>query len=197
MAPFWPVVLKQDNLVLRPLKLRDRKNWIILREKNKNWFQEWEASIPDQFNEGKANFYQIVRNLKDEATAQRALPFVMQIDGQIAGQINVANINYGSTRSAYIGYWIGEEFSGKGYTTLAVAMAIDYCFAVLKLHRIEIAIRPENTKSLRVVEKLGLRQEGLRPKFLHINGDWRDHLIFAINEDELTESLVLKIKNLK
>ena len=98
------------------------------------------------------------------------------------------------TRSAYIGYWIGEEFAGKGYTPLAVAMAIDHCFQVLKLHRIEIAIRPENSKSLRVVEKLGLRKEGTRPKFLHINGDWRDHLIFAINEDELTESLVSKLK---
>jgi ribosomal-protein-alanine N-acetyltransferase len=106
----------------------------------------------------------------------------------------VANINYGSTRSAYIGYWIGEEFAGKGYTPLAVAMAIDHCFQVLKLHRIEIAIRPENTKSLRVVEKLGLRKEGTRPKFLHINGDWRDHLIFAINDDELSESLVSKLK---
>ena len=194
MAPFWPVVLKQDNLILRPLRFRDRRAWLKLRAKNQNWFTEWEATIPNEFNEGKASFYQIVRNLSNEARTQRALPFVMTIDGQIAGQITVANINYGSTRSAYIGYWIGEEFAGKGYTPLAVAMAIDHCFQVLKLHRIEIAIRPENTKSLRVVEKLGLRKEGTRPKFLHINGDWRDHLIFAINDDELSESLVSKLK---
>jgi ribosomal-protein-alanine N-acetyltransferase len=194
MAPFWPVVLKQDNLVLRPLRYRDKRSWVKIRDNNQNWFKEWEATIPNEFNDGKASFYQIVRNLRDEARTQRALPFVMTIDGQIAGQITVANINYGSTRSAYIGYWIGEEFAGKGYTPFAVAMAIDHCFQVLKLHRIEIAIRPENAKSLRVVEKLGLRKEGTRPKFLHINGDWRDHLIFAINEDELSESLVSKLK---
>jgi ribosomal-protein-alanine N-acetyltransferase len=187
-------MLKQDNLVLRPLRFRDKRAWLKIRDDNKNWFTEWEATIPNEFNEGKASFYQIVRNLRDEARTQRALPFVMTIDGQIAGQITVANINYGSTRSAYIGYWIGEEFAGKGYTPLAVAMVIDHCFQVLKLHRIEIAIRPENIKSLRVVEKLGLRKEGTRPKFLHINGDWRDHLIFAINEDELSESLVSKLK---
>ena len=197
MAPFWPVVLQQDNLVLRPLKLRDKKEWTKLRQRNQDWFRQWESTVPDEFSDGKASFYQIVKNLRIEAKAQRSLPFVMEIDKKIAGQITVANINYGSTRSAYIGYWIAEEFAGKGYTPLAVAMAIDHCFEVLNLHRIEITIRPENLKSLRVVEKLGLRSEGLRPKYLHIDGDWRDHLVFAINKDEYNESLVLKMKNLK
>ncbi len=197
MAPFWPVVLQQDNLVLRPLKLRDKKEWTKLRQRNQDWFRQWESTVPDEFSDGKASFYQIVKNLRIEAKAQRSLPFVMEIDKKIAGQITVANINYGSTRSAYIGYWIAEEFAGKGYTPLAVAMAIDHCFEVLKLHRLEITIRPENLKSLRVVEKLGLRSEGLRPKYLHIDGDWRDHLVFAINKDEYNESLVLKMKNLK
>ena len=197
MAPFWPVVLQQDNLVLRPLKLRDKKEWTKLRQRNQNWFRQWESTVPDEFSDGKASFYQIVKNLRVEAKAQRSLPFVMEIDKKIAGQITVANINYGSTRSAYIGYWIAEEFAGKGYTPLAVAMAIDHCFQILNLHRIEITIRPENLKSLRVVEKLGLRSEGLRPKYLHIDGDWRDHLVFAINKDEYNESLVLKMKNLK
>ena len=197
MAPFWPVVLQQDNLVLRPLKLRDKKEWTKLRQRNQDWFQQWESTVPDEFSDGKASFYQIVKNLRVEAKAQRSLPFVMEIDKKIAGQITVANINYGSTRSAYIGYWIAEEFAGKGYTPLAVAMAIDHCFKILNLHRLEITIRPENLKSLRVVEKLGLRSEGLRPKYLHIDGDWRDHLVFAINKDEYNESLVLKMKNLK
>lgn len=197
MAPFWPVVLQNDNLVLRPLKLRDKKEWTKLRQRNQNWFRQWESTVPDEFSDGKASFYQIVKNLRVEAKAQRSLPFVMEIDKKIAGQITVANINYGSTRSAYIGYWIAEEFAGKGYTPLAVAMAIDHCFQILNLHRLEITIRPENLKSLRVVEKLGLRSEGLRPKYLHIDGDWRDHLVFAINKDEYNESLVLKMKNLK
>jgi ribosomal-protein-alanine N-acetyltransferase len=195
MAPFWPVVLKHNNIVLRPLGFRDRRAWIKIRDNNKNWFKEWEATLPGESNLSPASFYQVVKNLRDEARSHRALPFVITVDGSLAGQVTVANINYGSTRSAYIGYWIGEEFAGRGYTPLAVAMAIDHCFKSLKLHRIEIAIRPENIKSLRVVEKLGLRSEGARPKFLHINGEWRDHLIFAINEDEITGSLVSKLTN--
>ena len=195
MAPFWPVVLKHNNIVLRPLGFRDRRAWLKIRDNNKNWFKEWEATLPGESNLSPASFYQVVKNLRDEARSLRALPFVITVDGSLAGQVTVANINYGSTRGAYIGYWIGEEFAGRGYTPLAVAMAIDHCFKSLKLHRIEIAIRPENIKSLRVVEKLGLRSEGTRPKFLHINGEWRDHLIFAINEDEITGSLVSKLTN--
>ena len=195
MAPFWPVVLKHNNIVLRPLGFRDRRAWLKIRDNNKNWFKEWEATLPGESNLSPASFYQVVKNLRDEARSLRALPFVITVGGSLAGQVTVANINYGSTRSAYIGYWIGEEFAGRGYTPLAVAMAIDHCFKSLKLHRIEIAIRPENIKSLRVVEKLGLRSEGARPKFLHINGEWRDHLIFAINEDEITGSLVSKLTN--
>jgi len=58
------------------------------------------------------------------------------------------------------------------------------------LHRIEIAIRPENTASLRVVEKLGLRREAQAPRYLHINGDWRDHEIFAVTAEEVPEGLL-------
>jgi len=62
----------------------------------------------------------------------------------------------------------------------AVAMALDHCFDVLRLHRVEINIRPENAASLRVVEKLGLRREGERAAYLHIDGDWRDHVTFVV-----------------
>ena len=61
---------------------------------------------------------------------------------------------------------------------------IDHCFCAAGLHRIEIAIRPENSNSLRVVEKLGLREVGYAPRFLHIDGAWRDHRIYAVTVEE-------------
>ena len=64
----------------------------------------------------------------------------------------------------------------------AVALVIDHCFFTAGLHRIEIAIRPENSNSLRVVEKLEIREIGYAPRFLHIDGAWRDHRIYAITE---------------
>jgi ribosomal-protein-alanine N-acetyltransferase len=66
-----------------------------------------------------------------------------------------------------------------------VALLVDHCFAAAGLHRVQIDVRPENVASLRVVAKLGLRQEGRLERFLDINGAWRDHLSFAITVEEL------------
>ena len=108
----------------------------------------------------------------------------------LAGQLTVSGIVGGSASWGQIGYWVDQRWAGRGITPTAVALATDYCFKVMRLHRIEIAIRPENTKSLRVVEKLRFRPEGLRPRYLHIDGDWRDHLVFALNSEEVPEGLL-------
>ena len=59
-----------------------------------------------------------------------------------------------------------------------------------RLHRLEVAIRPENAKSLRVVQKLGLRYEGDRPAYLHVDGAWRDHVMFALTAEEIGHAAV-------
>ena len=75
----------------------------------------------------------------------------------------------------------------------AVAMAADHCFFVLGLHRIEIAIRPENVASLRIVEKLGIPEIGFAPRYLHIDGDWRDHRLFAITAEDVPGGLLRRL----
>lgn len=110
--------------------------------------------------------------------------------GEFAGQLTVSGIVGGSASMAAIGYWVDQRWAGHGIIPTAVAMAVDYCFDELGLHRIEIAIRPENERSLRVAEKLGFRPEGVRPRFLHIDGDWRDHFIFAINAEEVPDGML-------
>ena len=83
-----------------------------------------------------------------------------------------------------MGYWIDESVAGRGVTPTALAMAVDHCFGVVGLHRVEASIRPENHASRRVVEKLGFREEGLRRRYLHIDGAWRDHLCYALTAEE-------------
>ncbi len=99
-------------------------------------------------------------------------------------------VSRGSLASATIGYWVAEEFAGRNITTISVAMATDVCFTELNLHRIEICIRPENHASLRVVEKLGFRYEGLRRRYIHIDGDWRDHYAFALVREEVPHGVL-------
>ncbi len=133
----------------------------------------------------------MVRTLTGEARAGRIMPFVLTWRGDLVGQLTVGGITWGSLRSAHIGYWVDREVAGRGITPTGVALASDHLFGI-GLHRVEINIRPENTASLRVVEKLGFRSEGLRPRFLHIDGDWRDHLSFALTREEVPGGLLAR-----
>lgn len=122
----------------------------------------------------------MVSALRREARAGRLLPFVVTMNGQVVGQLTVGNIQYGSLRAAHVGYWIARDFAGRGIIPTAVAMVTDHVFSVLGLHRLEIAMRPENRPSRRVAEKLGFHYEGERSAFLHIDGEWRDHLVYVM-----------------
>ena len=191
----WPVTLRHDQVVLAPMRYRDQAAWESVRRYNYRWLQPWEATIPPRSQAGPATYRGLVRSLTKQARDGRMLPWLVFYDRgrgrlELAGQLTVSGIVGGSASWGQIGYWVDERLAGRGIIPTAVALACDYCFQVMALHRIEIAIRPENTKSLRVVEKLGFRPEGLRPRYLHIDGDWRDHLVFALNAEEVPEGLV-------
>jgi ribosomal-protein-alanine N-acetyltransferase len=123
--------------------------------------------------------------LSAQARQGTALPFAVDHRGQLAGQLTVSSIVYGSLRSASIGYWVSQHAAGHGVIPTSVALATDHCFGALGLHRVEVNIRPDNAASLRVVQKLGFRDEGVRARYLHINGAWHDHRTFALTTEDL------------
>jgi ribosomal-protein-alanine N-acetyltransferase len=98
---------------------------------------------------------------------------------KLIGQITLGGIIFGAMRGAHIGYWIDQRYSARGYTTRAVKLLTRFGFESLKLHRIEINLRPENEASKKVAIKAGYVLEGARNNYLHIAGDWRDHITFV------------------
>jgi ribosomal-protein-alanine N-acetyltransferase len=135
-------------------------------------------------------FAPMVRRLRTEAREGRTLPFAVEYQGRFVGQLTVAGITWGSLCAANIGYWIDNAHAGRGIMPTAVGLATDHCLSGLGLHRVEICIRPENRNSRRVVEKLGFREEGLRPRFLHIDGAWRDHLVYVVTAEEVPAGIM-------
>jgi ribosomal-protein-alanine N-acetyltransferase len=176
------------DITLRPIRMRDQRNWREVNRRNRDWLRPWEATSPD----GPVSFDMRlgVRRLLQQYRDGAGVPFVMEYEGEIAGQLNVWGIARGSLASATIGYWVSKRFAGRGITPTSVALATDVCFTELRLHRMEICIRPENSASLRVVEKLGFRYEGLRRRFIHIDGDWRDHYAFALVREDVPEGVL-------
>ena len=188
MSATWPVRIERDEVLLRPLRLRDASAWTELRAANVAWLRPWDATSPDGRLVPVA-FSAMLRSLAAQARAGTALPLAVVWRGRLAGQVTVAGIEGGSMRSASIGYWLDGRLAGRGIMPRAVAMVLDHCFQVVRLHRLEINIRPENAASRRVVEKLGLRCEGTRVGYLHIDGAWRDHLSYAITAPEAADGL--------
>ena len=178
---------------LRPLTKRDAAAWRELRASNATWLSRWDATAPTQEVARQNTLEGMIRHMVRSARKGENLPFVIEIDGHFVGQVNVSNVVRGSAQFASIGYWIDRAHAGRGITTRAVAMAIDHCFFEVKLHRIEIAIRPENTASLRIVEKLQIPYVGFAPRYLHIDGDWRDHKIFAITREDVPIGVVHRL----
>lgn len=79
-----------------------------------------------------------------------------------------------------IGYVLDQNHNGKGYTTEAVNLVVNYAFNTLKLHRIEAGVIPHHKASIRVLEKNGFHKEGIARQNVKINGRWEDHQILAI-----------------
>jgi ribosomal-protein-alanine N-acetyltransferase len=121
------------------------------------------------------------------------MPFVLTWDDEVVGMLTVSGITWGSARWANIGYWISQSHAGRGVTPTAVALVCDHLLTTAGMHRVEIAIRPENAASLRVVAKLGFTEVGLAPRFLHIAGHWRDHRIFQILAEDVPGGLLARL----
>jgi ribosomal-protein-alanine N-acetyltransferase len=200
----WPVELQHGQVALRPLRAGDGAEWAAARQRNVSWLRPWDATQPPGAEDGARTFRAMARDWNRQARYGRMLPFVITYGAAagpgarskwpLVGQLTVSGITYGSARWANLGYWVDEQYAGRGIVPTAVALAADHCWFTLGLHRIEVAIRPENKASLRVVEKLGFRYEGERPRFLHIDGDWRDHRIFALNVEEVGPGLVARLR---
>jgi Acetyltransferases, including N-acetylases of ribosomal proteins len=118
------------------------------------------------------------------------LPLLVEVESEMVDQLKVSQISYGSLSSASLGYWIIQSQAGKGIMPVAVALVTDYLFFEKALHRMEICIRPENTASVRIVEKLGFRFEGYRRRYIHIDGGWRDHLCYALTVEEVPQGVL-------
>ena len=189
--------LTVGSVGLRPIRMRDAANWRAVRTRNREWLEPWDATSPLGPGDIPPSFGAMTRVLRAEARAGRTLPWVITFDDRLVGQLTIGGIAFGSLRNAHVGYWVDSNFAGRRIVPLAVAMGFDYCFEKLGLHRLEINIRPENAASRRVVEKLDLRFEGVRERYLHINGQWRDHLAYAITSDEASGGMVARLANSK
>jgi ribosomal-protein-alanine N-acetyltransferase len=191
-APGWPVVLTDGPVLLRPYRRSDAKRWSAVRRENEEWLSRWEPTPYGAWHElnSPAAFRAVHVDLRRAARRGHAMPFAICLlsdDGgeRLVGQLTIGNIVRRAFCSGYAGYWVDSAVAGRGIMPTALALAVDHAFGPGGLHRIEVNIRPENHASRRVVEKLGFREEAYHPRYLHIDGAWRDHAGYALTVEDV------------
>lgn len=181
------VPLVGRRLVMRPLVADDFGQWREVRTVNEEWLTKWEpariSGQPDVVKNRQA-FSSRCAARQRERQLGTGYGFGVFVDNQLAGEMNVSAIQRGPFQNAYVGYWIDQRLAGQEYTPEALVVAMRFAFEELRLHRLQIAIIPRNRPSRRVVEKLGIRLEGMAERYLEINGTWEDHLRYAITVED-------------
>jgi len=179
--------LRGRRVLLRPLEVTDFLQWQQVRRANIDWLTKWEPrrtpGQPDTTDQRDAFSARCAARARERQLGT-GFGFGVFVDGSLAGEMNVNSIQRGPFQNCYIGYWIDQARAGSGYAPEALVVALRFVFDELMLHRAQIAIIPRNLASRRVVEKLGLRLEGVAERYLEIDGVWEDHMRFAITAEE-------------
>ncbi|HTV23190.1 MAG TPA: GNAT family N-acetyltransferase [Polyangiaceae bacterium] len=102
------------------------------------------------------------------------------------GVLNLSNFVRGAFHACHLGYSIDAELQGRGLMTQAVGRVVDFAFTELGMHRVMANYLPDNTRSAKLLERLGFEREGTAKKYLLINGEWRDHVLTARVNDRWT-----------
>lgn len=188
--PVGPLRVTAGVVRLRPIRLRDGGTWSRIRLADRKHLEPWEPTtgVDWSLRHAITSWPAVCSSLRSEARRGRMLPYVIELDGQLAGQLTIGNVTHGALRSAWIGYWVASEVTGGGVATAALALGLDHCFGPVGLHRVEATVRPENAASRAVLAKVGFREEGLLRRYLEVDGAWRDHLLVAITVEELSGS---------
>jgi ribosomal-protein-alanine N-acetyltransferase len=175
-----------DGVYLRPSELRDYAEWAALREQSRAFLTPWEPVWPTD-DLTRMSFRFRVRRHAEEMARDEAYSFLLfrEEDNILLGGLSFGYVRRGVSQSTSLGYWMGAPYAGKGYMTRAVAAACRYMFERQCLHRIEAACLPTNEPSRRLLERVGFRQEGYARSYLNINGEWRDHLLFALLDADI------------
>jgi ribosomal-protein-alanine N-acetyltransferase len=174
-----------DGVYLRPSELRDYAEWADLREQSRAFLTPWEPVWPaDDLT--RTSFRYRVRRHAEEMARDEAYSFFVfrENDDALLGGLSFGYVRRGVSQSASLGYWMGEPYAGKGYMTRAVRAACAYVFDKQGLHRVEASCLPTNEPSRRLLERVGFRKEGYARSYLNINGEWRDHLLFALLDND-------------
>jgi len=188
--PRREVTIRGEGIYLRACQMRDYGEWAALRERSRAFLTPWEPVWPHDDLTRMAFRFRVKRHAEEAARDEAYSYFIFREDDDaLLGGLSLGHVRRGVSQAATLGYWMGQPYAGQGIMTRAVRATIAYAFEFQGLHRIEAACLPTNEPSKRLLQRVGFQQEGYARSYLSINGQWRDHLLFAILEGDVPSQL--------
>ncbi len=179
------VRIASGRVYIRPPRQGDWQAWSASRHESRDFLVPWEPTwSPDALT--RQAFRHRIRTYDSEWRQGSSHSFLIfrRADDALLGGVTLGNVRRGVADMASLGYWIGARHARRGHMTEALAGVLDFAFERLGLHRVEAACLPSNTASKCLLLKIGFTQEGYTRKYLRINGEWRDHLLFAVLRED-------------
>ncbi|TNE59550.1 MAG: N-acetyltransferase [Alphaproteobacteria bacterium] len=181
--------IEGEGVYLRYPAMSDYVSWAALRHESHDFLQPWEPTWPvDDLT--RPSYRRRLRRYAKDIKEDLGYPFFIfrNRDDALLGGCNVSNVRRGISQACSLGYWMGKPYAGSGLMTAAVRALVPYILNDLRLHRIEAACLPSNEPSKRLLTRVGFSQEGQARRYLKINGEWRDHVLFAILSDDISKA---------
>jgi ribosomal-protein-alanine N-acetyltransferase len=173
------------DVELRLPEPEDAEAFLDLVVRNRDHFRPYEPRRPPAYFTLAGQRDQIAAARRQAQLGERFEFGVWDRNGSgLVGRISLGGISRGALQNAYLGYGIDREHGGRGYASQAVTLAVRVAFDDLGLHRVQAAVVPENKASARVLEKCGFREEGLARRYLFLDGQWKDHRMFALTPED-------------
>ncbi|WP_030738323.1 GNAT family N-acetyltransferase [Streptomyces sp. NRRL S-31] len=165
------------GVLLRLVSVDDAEALCFAYRANREYLAPWEPHRPDSFFTADGQAERITERLR-ECAQRRSVPWVLDSAGTIVGTVTLSGMTFGPFCSAYLGYWVAADRQGRGLAGASVARVCHVARDTIGLHRLEATTLLDNAPSQRVLEKNGFELIGTAPRYLHINGRWRDHRLF-------------------
>ena len=157
-----------------------------MRVANKAFFEPWEPDSSKELYTLSGQLRDLEQREKDWAADRRYSFAIAAPEGEIIGGVVLSNVIRGALQSSNIGYYVEEAHNGRGVGTDAVRQAVRFAFDEANLHRVEAGVMPHNPRSMRVLEKAGFTRVGFAPHYLRLHGEWRDHHLFQVTQEDVS-----------
>ncbi len=173
------------RIYLRQPSAQDYPQWSSLRADSKAFLQPWEPRWPED-DLSRISYRRRLKRYAREIRNDRGFPYFLfkKSDDCLVGGLTLSNIRRGVAQSCSLGYWMGQPHAGQGFMRDAVEAVLPHVFGKMGLHRLEAACLPHNERSIGLLRATGFTKEGYAKGYLRINGQWQDHILFAITKED-------------